>query len=100
MWDSLSHGDVINITFYVNDSLGRLAMDSVLVRVDKSQPSKDGQKNKELDIVKFLTSPEGIITFGSVIGIIGVIVVLIKKKKGGYRSSQKETRRIKGLFEK
>ncbi len=97
LWDSLSHGDVINITFYVNDSLGRLAMDSVLVKVDQTQ-SKNGQENGAFDIINFLVSPEGIITIGITIGIIGAIAVLIKKKKSGYKSSEKETRRIEDIF--
>ncbi len=73
-WDALPEGNV-SIRFYASDSAGNIGFTDILVN---KQLTQEG----ELGILEFLTSPTGIITMSTFVGVaIAVIVVIIKKKK-------------------
>ncbi len=99
LWTSLSDGDLINITFYANDSLGHLGVNSVLVKVYKPVESDgDGGGDDEFDLIEFLTSPGGLIMIGSVAGGSAAVIAIMFKKKKGYKSSEKAKQEIERLY--
>ena len=90
IWDTLDHGDVITIRFYGNDSFGYMSFSDVQVK-KYDPPAVDG-----FDLIEFLTSPLGLTIVGVTIG--GVIaLVLVLRRRGGYKTSSKEADRIRDL---
>ena len=83
VWRPLSHGDVITLEFFVNDSIGRVASDTVSVK--KHDPSEETPDIPDLLVILIIVIP--------IAAVIGVIMVFIKKGSG------KEVERIDKIID-
>ncbi|MFX1343732.1 MAG: beta strand repeat-containing protein [Promethearchaeota archaeon] len=90
LWDAMPEGIII-IKFFANDSFGRIGYANVTVLKQSVEPS---------NLLDFLLSPLGLITM-SIIGAstVAIILVVIKKRKG-YKSKSKEIKRIEDIRRK
>ena len=52
------------------------------------------------DLLEFLTSIPGIITMSTIGAVFVIAVVVVKRKRGGYKSRDKEIRRIEDIRRK
>ncbi len=87
VWDSLSHGNLLKIEFFANDTLGRVGSD--LVQVKKYDPPSPPNG---FDLIIWF------IIIGT-IGAVALIGIIIKIKKGGSKSLKDEKDRIKGIID-
>ncbi|MBY8979611.1 MAG: hypothetical protein KGD72_04425, partial [Candidatus Lokiarchaeota archaeon] len=81
-WNSLSNG-VVTIIFHANDSLGRPSSDSIALERDVPEA---------FDLI-----PLGLTIIGVVMAI--VVIVILVKRRGHHKTSNKEVKRIAGLWD-
>jgi len=94
LWDAIPDLQEITITFYANDSQGRVGSVSVLVQKDLST---DGNPTELFDLIGFLTSPVGLTVIGVSIGAIIMISVMMRRRKH-HRGGGKEKERIEEML--
>ena len=89
LWDEIPDLQNITITFYANDSQGRIGSASVVVQKVLSK--------EQFDLIEFLTSPVGLTIMGVSVGAITIIIV-IKIRSKGHRGGGKEKEKIEELL--
>lgn len=89
-WTALSDG-AVTLTFYANNTLGGFDFESVDINKVTINPPID------FDFIAFLLSPLGLTIIGVAIAI--VVVVILVKRRGHHKTSNKEVKRIAGLWD-
>ena len=90
LWNSMPEGAIV-IKIFANDSFGRMGYANVTV-FKQLEPG--------FNLLDFLLSLPGIITMSIIGAAIVIAFVVVKRKRGGYRSKDKEIRRIEDIRRK
>ena len=93
LWEMIPDLQTITITFYANDSQGRIGYVSVVVQKDLSINSP----TEQFDLIGFLTSPVGLVIIGAPIATI-ILASVIKRKRRSHRGGGEEKERIEEIL--
>jgi len=86
VWRSSYNEDLINITFYANDTSGQLGFNEVVIRIVKPK-----------DVFE-LNNPSGFIFTGAIGGVLGITTIIVKSNKKYKRMDRKQKRKLDSIF--